>query len=78
MQLYCTTLKIKNKLVPYIVSREEGNKFLLYKPQPPIVNLADAPIFWVAKQEGTWVPINVNDKALISQVVNDISVHKVD
>lgn len=78
MHLYSTTLKIKNMLVPYNVSREEGNRFLLYKPKPPIVNLADVPIFWVAKEKGEWIPINVKDKQLINQVLHDISVHNID
>ena len=78
MHLYNTTLRIKDRIVPYIVSSEEGDKFLLYKPQPPIADLLGLPIFWVAKQNGAWTPINVKDKGLILQVIDDISVHNVE
>ena len=78
MHLYTTTLKIKDRIIPDIVSREEGNKFLLYKPQPPLTNLSDIPIFWVAKQDGQWTPINVKDEQLIHQVHQDILLHQLD
>lgn len=78
MHLYSTTLKIKNRLVPYTVSREDGGKFLLFKPQPPITSFADVPIFWVTKQNGEWMPVNIKDKTLVTQILNDIYVHEIE
>lgn len=78
MHLYSTVLKINNRLVSYLVSREEGDKFLLFKPEPPITNFADIPIFWVTKQNGEWTPVNVKDKPLAMQVVNDIYAHGIE
>ena len=78
MLLYTTTLLIKNKPVRYEVSLQEENKYLLYKPELPLTKLADLPIFWVMRQEGKWMPVNVNDKSLVSQVIEDIKAHQLE
>ena len=78
MFLYTTTLLIKNKPVRYEVSSQEENKYLLYKPELPLTKLDDLPIFWVMRQEGKWMPVNVNDKSLVNQVIEDIKAHHIE
>lgn len=78
MFLYTTILTIKNKPVRYEVSSEEENKYLLYKPELPITKTAELPIFWVTRQDGNWMPVNVKDKGLVSQVIEDIKAHQID
>lgn len=72
MNLYTTTLVIGNFPVRYNVSWQQGNQFLLFKPELPLPDRNDYPIFWVTRQNGAWAPINVQDPCLVSQVVEDI------
>lgn len=78
MFLYSTVLRINNRPVPYCVTREDGNKFLLFKPELPLTSALNIPIFWVTRENGEWMPVNVKDKALIQQVVNDIIEHNIE
>jgi hypothetical protein len=78
MNLYTTTLVIDNFPVRYNVSWQQGNQFLLFKPELPLPNVKDYPIFWVTKQNGAWAPINVQDPYLVDQVVEDIRLHLVE
>lgn len=73
MNLYTTTLVIDNFPVRYNVSWQQGHQFLLFKPELPLAEMNDYPIFWVTKQNGVWTPINVQDSSLVTQVVEDIS-----
>ena len=78
MLLYTTILLIKNRNIRYEVSRQDGGKFLLFKPELPLATADGAPIFWVTKQEGAWVPVNVQDQSLITQVLSDIEQHNIE
>jgi hypothetical protein len=78
MNLYITTLVIENYPVRYNVSWQQGNQFLLFKPELPLPDTNDYPIFWVSKQNGSWFPINVQDPSLVSQVIEDIRLHLVE
>ena len=72
MNLFTTTLTLKNKAVPYQVYRE-GDR-LFFKPLDT-GNGTDAPIFWVRNSGGVWKPININDAHLVKQVQANISDH---
>ena len=69
---------IKNRAIRYEVSLQDEGKFLLFKPDLPLPWAGGAPIFWVKKENDNWVPVNVQDKALINQVLSDIQLHKID
>ena len=73
MLLYTTILHIKNISVRYEVSWQVENKLLLYKPDPQKSNNNGIPMFYVTKQNGAWLPVNINDKTIIEQVKKDIS-----
>ena len=77
MFLYATILLIENKPVRYEVSAQGKNKHLVYKPERSFRKIGDLPSFWITRQNGRWMPINVKDKQLINQVVNDITDHKI-
>ena len=72
MLLYSPVLQIKNTLVRYEVSWEQENKLLLYKPELPANNTKGFPMFYVTKQKGEWLPVNIKDKTIIEQVTRDI------
>lgn len=78
MNLYSTILFIDHYPVRYNVSWQQGNQFLLFKPELPQRGNNDYPIFWVSKQNGVWTPINVQDPSLVSQVTEDILQHLVE
>jgi hypothetical protein len=77
MVLYSTILHIKNTPVRYEVSWQQPNKLLLYKPELPTSNNNGIPMFYVTKQKGEWLPVNIKDKTIIDQVTKDISVHNI-
>lgn len=72
MNLYSTILLIDNYPVRYNVSWQQGHQFLLFKPELPLPDQNDYPIFWATKEHGVWTPINVQDPHLVRQVVDDI------
>lgn len=74
---YSTILHIKNIPVPYEVSWQQVNKLLLYKPHLQSGNHNGIPMFYVTKQQGEWLPVNIKDKAIIDQVIKDISAHNI-
>ncbi|GEO11321.1 hypothetical protein [Segetibacter aerophilus] len=74
MILYSTDLLIENFVIPYEVNRE-GNR-LFFKPLKDIDGL-DVPIFWVAKINGNWMPLNIDDAKFVQQVQDDILNHKI-
>lgn len=78
MMLYSTVLHIHDYPVPYRVSLQDGNKFLLFTPQHPLPSDIESPIFWVAKKDNAWTPINIQDPALHQQVLDDIRAHLVE
>lgn len=77
MTLYSTILHIHDYPVPYKVSLQDGNKFLLYTPEQPLPAGIESPIFWVAKKDNTWTPVNIQDQSLYQQVLDDIREHQV-
>ena len=77
MLLYSTVLQIKNNPVRYEVTWEQENKLLLYKPELPATNTKGVPMFYVTKQKGEWLPVNINDKSIIEQVTRDIRENKI-
>ena len=76
MLLYTTILHIKNSPVRYEVSWQQENKLLLYKPELS-GNSSGIPMFYVTKQKGEWLPVNIRDKSIIEQVTKDISAHNI-
>lgn len=77
MHLYKTIIQIKNNPVPYEVSWQQENKLLLYKPEDSNGSQKGSPMFYVTKQKGEWLPVNIKDKSIIEQVVKDISTHNI-
>lgn len=78
MLLYSTILQIKNVPVRYEVSWQQENKLLLYKPDLSANdNNKGIPMFYVTKQKGEWLPVNIKDKTIIEQVTKDISIHNI-
>ncbi len=77
MLLYQTILHIKNIPVRYEVSWQQENKLLLYKPVLLTSNNKGIPMFYVTKQKGQWLPVNIKDKTIIDQVTEDISAHNI-
>lgn len=77
MLLYTTILHIKNIPVRYEVSWQQENKLLLYKPDLSTVNNNGIPMFYVTKQKGEWLPVNIKDKTIIEQVTKDIIAHNI-
>jgi hypothetical protein len=77
MLLYSTILHIKNTSVRYEVSWQQENKLLLYKPELPTSNNSGIPMFYVTKQKGEWLPVNIKDKTIIDQVTKDLSAHNI-
>ena len=77
MLLYSTILQIKNISVRYEVSWQQENKLLLYKPDLSTTNNSGIPMFYVTKQKGEWLPVNIKDQAIIEQVIKDIKAHNI-
>ena len=77
MLLYTTILHIKNLTVRYEVSWEQENKLLLYKPDLSSGNTNGIPMFYVTKQKGAWLPVNIKDKSIIEQVTKDTLAHNI-
>jgi hypothetical protein len=77
MLLYSTILHIKNVPVRYEVSWQQENKLLLYKPDLSTSNNSGIPMFYVTKQKGEWLPVNIKDKSIIDQVTKDINAHNI-
>jgi hypothetical protein len=77
MFLYTTILLIQSCPVRYYVSRQQGSTYLLFTPDESLGDEVDSPIFWVAKTDNTWAPINLPDPILADQVVEDIRLHHV-
>lgn len=77
MLLYKTILQIRNIPVHYEVSWQQANKLLLYKPEESSGNQKGIPMFYVTKQKGEWLPVNIKDKTIIEQVIKDISTHNI-
>jgi hypothetical protein len=75
MFLYSTSLLIEGRFIPYEVFREGSRLF--YKPSEKFTRF-DRPLFWVAKVEGVWIPLNVEDEKFVKQVQDDILKHKVE
>ena len=78
MLLYSTILHIKNIPVRYEVSWQQENKLLLYKPKLSAGNNNGAPMFYVTKQKGEWLPVNIKDQTIIDQVTKDINAHSIE
>lgn len=76
--MYSTVLQIENHPIPYRVFLKEGGKFLLFTPDLPLDYPVDPPIFWVSKQDGEWIPIKLQNAALVQQVIEDIRIHGVE
>lgn len=76
MFLYSTMLQIENFPIHYRVLSRDNGQFLLYMPELPLQHQANPPIFWVKKQEDVWTPVNIQDKSLFRQVIEDIQLHK--
>ena len=74
---YTTILHIKNVSVPYEVFWQVENKLLLYKPDQQKSNNNGIPMFYVTKQKGEWLPVNIRDKTIIEQVKKDIAAHNI-
>jgi hypothetical protein len=74
--LYSTTLYINDQPVDYHVSRQQDS-FLLFKPDLSVVNVIDAPIFWVIKEDDEWKPLNLKNKQVHNQVLDDIRKHNI-
>lgn len=74
---YSTILHIKNAPVRYEVSWQQENKLLLYKPESTTGNNSGIPMFYVTKQKGEWLPVNIKDKTIIEQVVKDLHAHHI-
>lgn len=72
MNLYTTNLFVKNDVITYQVYKE-GDR-LFFKPLK-VTSDVDTPIFWVAKFDGVWKPINIHDDEFIRHVQEDISKH---
>lgn len=77
MILYSTILHLKNIPVRYEVSWQQENKLLLYKPEIKSGSNSGIPMFYVTKQKGEWLPVNIKDKAIIEQVAKDIITHNI-
>ncbi len=77
MLLYTTILHIKNIPVRYEVSWQQVNKLLLYKPDLSTSSNNGIPMFYVTKQKGEWLPVNIKDKTIIDQVTKDINAHNI-
>lgn len=72
MNLYTTNLFVKNDVITYQVYKEGGRLF--FKPLNASSDV-DTPIFWVAKFDGIWKPINIHDDEFIRYVQEDTSKH---
>ena len=72
MLLYSTILHIKNAPIRYEVTWQQENKLLLYKPELKPGSNSGIPMFYVTKQKGKWLPVNIKDNAIIEQVTSDI------
>ena len=77
MFLYSTVLLIDQQAIRYKVRREQGHAFLLFTPEFSEETPIAPPIFWVRKEEEAWVPVNIQDPLLVSQIVEDIREHQV-
>lgn len=77
MLLYTTILQIKNSPIRYEVSWQQENKLLLYKPDLSTSTKNGIPMFYVTKQKGEWLPVNIKDKTIIDQVTKDINTHNI-
>jgi len=77
MLLYSTILHIKNIPVRYEVSWQQENKLLLYKPDLSTSSNKGIPMFYVTKQKGEWLPVNIKDKTIIDQVTKDINANNI-
>ncbi len=74
MNLYSTELLIEHNVIPYEVYKEGSRIF--FKPLKPNVEI-NTPLFWVAKIDGIWKPINIGDEKFIKQVQEDLLKHNV-
>ena len=77
MLLYTTVLHIKNSPVRYEVSWQQVNKLLLYQPDSSTGTNGGSPMFYVTKQNGEWLPVNIKDKTIIDQVTRDLATHNI-
>lgn len=73
MIFYSTDLLIENIFVSYNVYKEGSRLF--FKPLEADRGI-DAPIFWAAKIDNIWQPINIQDQELIKQIQEDILKHE--
>ena len=73
MLLYSTILHLKNMPVRYEVSWQQENKLLLYRPVLSSGNQTGIPMFYVTRQKGEWLPVNIKDQTIIDQVTKDPS-----
>lgn len=74
MLLYTTELLIENVLIPYQVFKEGSRIF--FKPVENNI-VVNAPIFWVARTDGSWKPINIDNDTFLQQVQEDILKHNI-
>ena len=78
MQPFTTILFIDDCTVEYRVTKNEGSDLLVFTPVQMQDNCETPPIFYVSRKEDEWTVLNMNDKALVAQVLDKLYMQHVD